>query len=168
MESLDAFAGGGVAEVLAFVGNFLLLLVLAVALFFLALRAGRAILVSLILALYAGYALFSAFPYKEQLALGDTPFLNALSGLVLFGLFTLFPYLLLRRVSSSGNLRINPVALAALAFATGGFVLALGYQVLDIASLVPLTPALDALFAPDKYFFWWFVAPLAGVYFTTR
>ncbi|MES2668513.1 MAG: hypothetical protein V4644_02405 [Patescibacteria group bacterium] len=168
MDFLNTFADGGLNDVTAFIGNFLVLLILAAILFFFALRAGRALLVSLILALYVGFALFTVFPYKELLIVGDTSLVRAICGIALFGSFTLFPYLLLRRVSSTGSMRINPVALGLLALATGGFVLALGYHVLDIASVIPLTPSLDALFAPDQYFFWWFVAPLAGVYLTAR
>ena len=168
MEALDGLTNGGVEDAVAFVRNFLLLIALAAALFFFAMRAGRAILVSLILSLYVGFALYASFPFKEELTFGESPFMRALSGLALFGILSFGPYLILRRVSSAGGMKMNPFALALLALATGGFVLALGYQVLDIASLVPLTPALDALFSPDPYFFWWCAAPLVGIFLTTR
>ncbi len=151
-----------------FVGNFLVLLVIAAALFFFALRAGRSLFISLILALYVGFALFTVFPYKELIIVGETPLVRAVAGIALFAAFTFFPYILLRRVSSSGAMRINPLTLAALTLVTGGFVLALGYHILNIGAVIPLTPSLDLLFAPDKYFFWWFVAPLIGVYLTAR
>lgn len=168
MDALNSLATGGFSEIVAFVGNFLVLIVLAVLLFFFAVRAGRALLISLILALYVGFALFTVFPYKETLLVGDSTLARAVAGMVLFAAFTVFPYILLRRVSTTGALSINPISLALLALATGGFVLALGYHVLDIASVIPLTPSLDALFAPDRYFFWWFLAPLAGIFITTR
>jgi hypothetical protein len=168
MDALNSLATGGFSEIVAFVGNFLVLIVLAVVLFFFAVRAGRALLISLILALYVGFALFTVFPYKETLLVGDSALARAVAGIVLFAAFTVFPYILLRRVSTTGALSINPISLALLALATGGFVLALGYHVLDIASVIPLTPSLDALFAPDRYFFWWFLAPLAGIFITTR
>ncbi len=168
MDALNSLATGGFSEIVAFVGNFLVLIVLAVVLFFFAVRAGRALLISLILALYVGFALFTVFPYKETLLVGDSTLARAVAGMVLFAAFTVFPYILLRRVSTTGALSINPISLALLALATGGFVLALGYHVLDIASVIPLTPSLDALFAPDRYFFWWFLAPLAGIFITTR
>lgn len=168
MDALNAFATGGFADIIAFIGNFLVLLLLAAALFFFALRAGRALLVSLILALYVGFALFTVFPYKELFLVGDTPLVRAVAGIALFAVFTFIPYVLLRRVSTSGSLQMNPLALGVLALATGGFVLALGYHVLNIAAIIPLTPSLDALFAPDQYFFWWFVAPLAGIFVATR
>lgn len=168
MDALNSFATGGFADIITFSGNFLVLLVIAALVFFFALRAGRALLVSFILSLYVGFALFTVFPYKEMIISGDTPLVRAVASIALFAAFTFFPYILLRRVSSSGNMRINPVMLGVLAVVTGGFVLALGYHILNIGALVPLTPSLDALFAPDKYFFWWFLAPLAGVYLTAR
>lgn len=168
MDMLNSFATGGFSEIMAFVGNFLVLILLAVALFFFAVRAGRALLISLILALYVGFALFTVFPFKDMFLVGDSALARAVAGMILFGVFTVFPYILLRRVSTTGALSINPISLGLLALATGGFVLALGYHVLDIASVIPLTPSLDALFAPEGYFFWWFLAPLAGIFITTR
>lgn len=168
MDALNALMTGGFADIVGFFGNFLVLLILAALLFFFALRAGRAMLISLILALYVGFALFSVFPYKELFLIGDTPLVRAVAGIALFAVFTFFPYVLLRRVSTSGSIHINPLVLALLTLVTGGFVLALGYHVLNIAAVIPLTPSLDALFAPDKYFFWWFLAPLIGVYATAR
>ncbi len=168
MDSLNQFATGGFADIIAFVGNFLVLLIIAAVLFFFALRVGRAMLISFILALYIGFALFTVFPYKDLLIIGDTPLMRAVSGMLLFAVFTFAPYVILRRVSTSSSMRINPFTLSLLALVTGGFVLALGYHVLNIAALIPLTPSLDALFAPDKYFFWWFVAPLVGIFVTAR
>ncbi len=168
MDFVNEYATGGLADIVAFIGNFLVLLIIAGILFFFALRVGRSMLISLILALYVGFALFTVFPYKEMVLIGDTPLTKAICGIALFAAFTLFPYVLLRRVSTSGSMRINPVALAILTLVTGGFVLALGYHVLHIADLIPLTPSLDALFAPDKFFFWWFLAPLGGIFLTVR
>jgi hypothetical protein len=168
MDALNTFATGGLGDAIGFVGNFLVLLVIAALLFLFALRAGRSLLISFILSLYVGYALFTVFPYKDMIITGDTPLVRAVCGIALFAAFSFFPYLLLRRVSSAGTMRINPLMLAALTLVTGGFILALGYHVLNIAAVIPLTPSLDALFAPEKYFFWWFLAPLAGVYLTAR
>jgi len=168
MDILDPIMTGGLADIFAFVGNFLVLLILAGILFFFALRAGRAMLVSFILALYVGYAFFTVFPYKELFIIGDTALARSVAGVLLFGVFTFFPYMLLRRVSTNGSMRIHALTLGLLALVAGGFVLAIGYQVLDIASLVPLTPSLNALFAPDQYFFWWFLAPLIGIFLVAR
>lgn len=151
-----------------FFGNFLILLILAVALFFFALRAGRSLLISLILALYVGFALFTVFPFTDSFIVGETSLANAVSRVVLFGVLTAIPFILLRRASGSTPIFIHPIGVAVLALASGGFILALGYHVLNIAAIVPLTPALDALFAPDKYFFWWFIAPLVGIFVTTK
>lgn len=168
MDALNALATDGFTDIVGFIGNFFVLILIAVLLFVFALRAGRSLLISLILSLYVGFALFTAFPYTDTFIVGDTALMRAVSGIVLFAIFTIAPFVLLRRVSTSGSVFIQPIPLAVLTFVTGGFILAIGYHVLNIAAVIPLTPSLDALFAPDRFFFWWFIAPLVGIFITTR
>lgn len=168
MDALNALATDGFTDIVGFIGNFFVLILIAAVLFVFALRAGRSLLISLILALYVGFALFTIFPFTDSFIVGDTALMRAVSGMVLFAIFTIVPFILLRRVATSGAVFIHPLSLAVLTLATGGFILAIGYHVLNIAALIPLTPSLDALFGPDKFFFWWFIAPLVGIFITTR
>ena len=167
MDSVNLAATGGFAEIVTFVGNFLVLLIVAGVFFFFALKVGRAAFITLIMSLYAGFALFTVFPYTKLLV-GDAPMTVFVANAIVFGVLTFFPYVLLRRISTSGSIHINPLLLAGLAFLAAGLVLAIGYHVLGLSAAIPLTPSLTALFAPDSYFFWWFAAPLVGIFLTAR
>ncbi|MBU2158781.1 hypothetical protein KKD81_00090 [Patescibacteria group bacterium] len=167
MDSVNLAATGGFAEIISFVGNFLVLLIVAGAFFFFALRAGRAAFITLVMSLYAGFALFTLFPYTKLLS-GDSAMTVFVANSIVFGVLTFFPYVLLRRVSTSGNIHIPGLFLAGLSFLAAGLLLAIGYHVLSLSAAIPLTPSLSALFAPDSYFFWWFAAPLVGIFLTAR
>lgn len=169
MDVINSFATGGIAEIGAFVGNFLALIVIGVVLYLFALRSGRPAFVSLVLSLYAGYALYAVFPYKEAfLGEGQSDLTKAVAALIVFGVFTFVPFMLMSRVMTSGLARIHPLALALLAFLAAGLVLAIGYEVLHVGAILPLTPPLAALFSFDTFFFWWFVAPLVGLFVLSR
>ena len=168
MDSINSFATGGLGDIVSFIGSFLVLLVIAVALFLFALRAGRATFASLILALYAGFGLYTIFPYKDLLGAGGTPLVATASGLLIFGILTFVPYMLLRRVITGGHTRIDPITLVVLSLVTAGFILALAYNFFNLESVLPLSGSLKALVEPDSYLFWWFAAPLAGIFFATR
>lgn len=167
MDALNTFATGGFADIINFVGNFLALLIVTGALFLFALKVGRAAFIALVMALYAGVALFTVFPYKDMLS-GDSATATFVANAIIFGVLTFFPYVLLRRISTTGSMHINPVLLCGLALLAAGFVLAVGYHLLGLSAALPLTPSLSALFGPDKYFFWWFVAPLVGIFLVGR
>ncbi len=167
MDTVNTLATGGFADIIGFIGNFLALLVVAGVLFLFALKAGRAAFITLVMALYAGFALFTVFPYKELLS-GDSAIATFVANILIFGALTFFPYVLLRRISASGSMQINPILLFGLALLAGGFVLSLGYHILGLSAVLPLTPSLSALFGPDKYFFWWFIAPLVGIFLAAR
>ena len=168
MDSINSLATGGLGDIVSFVGSFLVLLVLAGALFLFALRAGRATFASLVLSLYAGFGLYTIFPYKGMLGADGTSLGATAAGLLLFAVLTFVPYMLLRRVATGGHTRIAPVTLAVLSLVTAGFILALGYHVLNLEAVLPLSASLKAIVAPDSYLFWWFAAPLAGIFFATR
>jgi hypothetical protein len=167
MDAVNELATGGFADIVTFVTNFLAFLVIAGALFAFSLRAGRAALITLIVSLYAGYALYAVFPYKDVLESGEGTGAFA-AHLLMFVALTAFPYVLIRRITTSGFMRVNGFLLFGLCLLTAGFILAIGYHLFGLSGVFPLSSSLDALFAPDKYFFWWFVAPLVGVFVAAR
>ena len=71
MDSLTKLASsttnGPLNEAIGLVGSSLALIVLTAIIFFLAMRSGRAMLVSLILSLYVGFAIYSFFPFTDAL-----------------------------------------------------------------------------------------------------
>jgi VanZ family protein len=147
--------------------DFLIVLILFSVFFLFAWYVGRGPLVAVLLALYAAYALYATFPYMSYLP--TAPALTALLAHIglYFGL-TLAFYIILRRVVVSDFLYIGIFGLIALSFLGAGFLLALAYHVFPVASVYTFTPAVNILFAPKAYFFWWFVAPAIGLSFLAR
>src|SRR3989344_7452158 len=79
-----------------FASDFLIIIVLCGILFLFALYIGRATLMSILLAFYAAYAVYIAFPYAEFLP--AAPALTALLAQVgLYAALTLAFYIILRR-----------------------------------------------------------------------
>lgn len=147
--------------------NFFVLLILVGALFLFAWYVGRGPFVALLLALYGAYAVYVAFPYNSLLP--TAPALTALLAHAgLYGGLTLIFYIILRRVVVSDFLYIGLFGLIALSFLGAGFLIALAYHVFLITPLYQFTPAVATLFAPDQYFFWWFIAPAIGLFFLAR
>lgn len=147
--------------------DFLIILVLVAVFFLYAWYIGRGQLVSVLLAFYCAYALYLMFPYMS--ALPTAPAMTALlaeAGLYL-GLSFLF-FIILRRVVVSDFLYIGIFGLVALSFLAAAFLIALAYHVFPVADVYRFTPAIDLLFAPKEYFWWWFVAPAIGLFFLAR
>ena len=140
------------------IGNVFVFLLIAAALVVFAMRVGKAALFALILSLYAAYAIYSVFPFTDLA--GGTP----LGNVAVYGVLVVLSYLLVRRIGSSGIGGLKIVPLVILAALTAGFVMALGYTTFDIDTVYSFPKTLDLLFAPSQYFFWWFVAPLVGVF----
>lgn len=147
--------------------DFLIILVLVSLFFLYSWYIGRGQLVSVLLAFYCAYALYAVFPYMSYLP--TAPAMTALlaqAGLYL-GLSFLF-FIILRRVVVSDFLYIGIFGLAALSFLAAAFLIALAYHVFPVAEVYRFTPAIDLLFAPKAYFWWWFSAPAIGLFFLAR
>jgi hypothetical protein len=150
-----------------FGSDFLIVLILLSVFFLFAWYVGRGPFVAVQLAFYSAYALYIAFPYTSYLP--TAPAMTAL--LVHVGLYAAFSfafYIILRRVVVSDFLYIGIFGLIALSFLGAAFLLALAYHVFPVASVYKFTPAIDILFAPKAYFWWWFVAPAIGLFFLAR
>ena len=147
--------------------DFLIVLILFTVLFLFAWYVGRAVLLSLLVAFYAAYAIFITFPFASFLP--TAPAMTALlSNLVLYLFISLMFYLILRRVVVSDFLYIGIFGTIVLALLGATFLMALAYHVFPVADVYNFTPAVDAIFAPKAYFFWWFSAPAIGLFFLAR
>lgn len=151
----------------ASIGNFLILLGLAGVLFLFAWYVGRGPFVALLLSFYAGYAIYLVFPYRDLLP--TAPALTAVitHAAVYAGLVLAF-YIILRRVVVSDFLYIGLIGLIALSFLGAAFLIALGYHSFAVTDIYHFNTSIALLFAPAKYFFWWFVAPAIGLFFLAR
>lgn len=147
--------------------DFLIIIILFGILFLFAWYVGRATLVSVLLAFYAAYAIYIAFPYSSFLP--TAPALTALlANIGLYAGLTLAFYIILRRVVVSDFLYVGIFGTIILSFLGAAFLLALAFHVFPVAAVYNFTPAVSALFAPLKYFFWWFAAPGIGLFFLAR
>lgn len=150
-------------------GNFLALIVLTIVLLFFAMRGGRSGLISLILALYAGYALYIVFPYTHAvISAGGTPLIQAVLSVILFALATFVPFLLVRRLTGGGFGSLSILQNLVLSFLAAAFLMALGYHVFDVSNIYSFSEPLNQLFEPEGFFFYWFVAPLVGLFILAR
>lgn len=167
LAQVNTLATNTAMTVWGFASDFLIIIIMVGVLFFFAWYYGRGPFVALLSAFYTAYALYVMFPYSEYLPTSPvTTALGASVGLYL-GL-TLVAFVVLRRIAVSDFLYIGIFGLIALTFLGAGFLLALAYHVFPVQSLYDFTPAIDLLFAPKEYFFWWFAAPLVGLFFLAR
>lgn len=174
MDSLPLAEVSGLAETITsnawlWTGNFLALIILTVIFLFYAMKGGRSGLISFILALYAGYAIYVVFPYTEFIVnMGGTAPVKAILSVLVFAAATLLPFIVIRRLTGGGFGSLSFVPNLILAFLASGFLLVLGYHVFDISNIYSFSDPLKQLFAPEGYFFWWFIAPLAGLFILAR
>lgn len=150
-------------------GNFLALIILTLALFVFALRRGGSGLISINLSLYAGYGLYTVFPYRDAIiSIGATPLVQATLTILLFVLMTALPFMISLRLTSQSFGALSVFQNLALALVAAGFLMALAYHVFDLANIYKFSEPLNQLFAPEGCFFYWFIAPLVGLYFIAR
>lgn len=147
--------------------DFFIILILLSVFFLFAYYVGRGPFVALLLAFYCAYALYALFPYESYLP--TAPAMTALLAHIgLYTAFTLGFYIILRRVVVSDFLYIGLFGLVALSFLGAAFLLTLAYHIFPVATVYDFTPAIDILFTPKAYFFWWFSAPAVGLFFLAR
>lgn len=148
-------------------GDFFIVIILFTAFFLFAWYVGRGPFVALLLSFYGAYALYVTLPYLSLLP--TAPAMTALlAHLGVYAALAIVFYLILHRVIVSDFLYIGIFGLVVLSLLGSAFLLALAYHVFSVSSAYQFTPAIDAIFAPAKYFFWWFAAPAAGLLFFAR
>ncbi|MFZ1988091.1 MAG: hypothetical protein WAV21_03625 [Minisyncoccia bacterium] len=161
------FATTGAANAWVWAGNFLVLLIFTVIMILFSYKAGRGGIISLIVSFYIGYALYLVFPYTNWALdmVGDNVILKGLVSLILFGLASFFPFIFVQRLVGGGFGVLSFVPRFALSFLSACFLLALGYHVFHVSNIYTFPEPINTLFAPDHFFFWWFIAPLIGLFF---
>ncbi len=150
----------------ALAGNFLVLIALMIIMFIFSYRTGRGGIIALTVALYAGYGIFLVFPYTTMaISWGGTTLIKAIISIVLYVICSIVPFMFIHRLTRHGFGVLSIVPRFVLSFLSAAFIIAIAYHVFNINHLYTFPKPLDQLFAPDQYFFWWFIAPLAGLYF---
>ncbi len=147
--------------------DFLIIIILFSLFFLFAWYVGRATLVSILMAFYASFAIYKVFPYMSYLP--TAPAMTALLAQVgLYAGITFVFYIILRRVVVSDFLYVGIFGTIILSLLGATFLIALAFHIFPVATVYSFTPAVAALFAPVKYFFWWFAAPAVGLFFLAR
>ncbi|HEY4489138.1 MAG TPA: hypothetical protein VJA87_01510 [Candidatus Paceibacterota bacterium] len=166
---VSTFATGGIESVWLLVGNFLVLLILTVIMIGFSYKTGRGGIISLIIAFYAGYALYIVFPFTDDiLNAGGSTIVKAVISIALYGAMTFVPFHFIQRLTSGGFGILSFVPRLLLSFLAAAFLLTLAYHVFQISNIYSFPDPINSLFAPDEYFFWWFIAPLVGLIFLVR
>ncbi len=142
----------------------LALIVLIASFFALARLIGNAGFVCVIVGLYGGYALYALFPYLSYLPRAPAGADVATHALV-YAAFVFAFYLILRRVVVPDFVHLSPFAVLVLSFFSASFLLAFGFHLFAVTRVHHFSSQIVSLFAPGQYFFWWFVAPGAVLFF---
>lgn len=164
--TVTQYASTGASSAWIYIGNFLILFILTLVMIGFSYKSGRGGIISLLVAFYAGYAIYIVFPYTNQiLAAGGTPVVKAAISIILYAIATFIPFHFIQRLVGTGFGVLSFVPRFALSFLAAAFLLAIAYHVFQVSNIYVFPDPINSLFAPDKYFFWWFVAPLLGLLF---
>ncbi|HEY0010505.1 MAG TPA: hypothetical protein VGB97_01160 [Candidatus Paceibacterota bacterium] len=167
--SISDFATSGVESAWLLIGNFLVLGILTVIMIGFSYKSGRGGIISLIIAFYAGYALYMVFPYTDDiLDAGGSTIVKAVISIALYAAATFVPFHFIQRLTSGGFGVLSFVPRFVLSFLAATFLLTLAYHVFHISNIYTFPNPINSLFAPNEYFFWWFVAPLVGLLFLVK
>lgn len=165
-EQVTTFAATGASSAWLFATNFLILVILTVVMIGFSYRAGRGGIISLIVAFYAGYAIYIVFPYTDSIiGAASSKMIKAVLSVILYGIFTFVPFRFIQRLTGGGFGVLSFVPRFALSFLAAAFLLTLAYHVFNVSNIYTFPSPINNLFAPDGYFFWWFIAPLLGLLF---
>src|SRR3989344_3603059 len=167
-EGVNTLTGLSISTDAAIIGTlFAVLLALA---WWVGVARMSAILLSLCLAV----PLYLNFTYVNKLlslSLAGTAQGTFFSYLLIFAVFALFCYLVLRRYASAGSTYgqlAGAVEYIMLALTGVGLLLAIGYRILPLVLLYDFNPGIDRFFAEPNFFFWWLLAPLLAIFVSTR
>jgi len=151
-----------VAQLSHFSTDFFAFIVVGAVILLFVLYFGRDRIAPLIAALYAALALYQSFPFMAQVSGAYLQIgLYLFFALVLFVAFSGLSYFMAAR---SGSFLAEVIMAALIA----GFLLAISIHILPVPEVYTFTSATKDLFASNESFFWWLVAPLAGLFFVGR
>lgn len=165
-DTVNTYAASGVASAWVIAGNFLILAILTLVMIGFSYKSGRGGIISLLIALYAGYAIYLVFPYTDSIvAAGGTTLVKALISIALYAIAVFLPFHFIQRLVGTGFGVLSFVPRFVLSFLAAAFLLALAYHVFHVSNIYTFPGPINTLFAPNEYFFWWFIAPLIGLLF---
>jgi hypothetical protein len=163
MDIFQTVTGFVSLDIAIIAGVFLLFLIYAF-------QSGKGRIISFILSLYVGVLVFMSFPYLDFFTFFSATDLQVtLSHLAIFAVLVFVIHHALNFVTYSEYSVGGGKAFQAIVLALSATVLtfAFVYHTLPISVLHDFSPSIDGYFA-SQFFFWWLVAPLAGVLLVSR
>ncbi len=149
--------------IIGFGNDFFVFIIMAAIVAAFAFYFGRNRLMPLVAAIYAAIPLYLFFPFQTTL-LQDHYIAIALFLIFVFLAFIGFSGLSFFMASAPRSfLRVGAVSIFV-----AGMLLAVGIHVLPLEQIFTFNAATKALFASNQAFFWWLIAPLAGLFFLER
>jgi hypothetical protein len=121
------------------------------------------------LALYLGYGIYTVFPFKDWVLNmgGGMAASRTVLSILLFVIAVVIAHFIVKKVT---NRTTGPSSFPskAIQFVLAiAFIFALGYDSFAITRLYEFPPIINTVFNPS-YFFYWFIAPLVGLFFFSR
>jgi hypothetical protein len=170
LSQVTNLTGGTVGNFWTLGSDFLVVILLFVLIFLIAWWAGKAFIISFLLSLYTGYAIYSVFLKASFLSYlpQSSPFITLGEMVGVFFVLCLIAFFIIHKALVPDFISIGFFGLLILSFLATGFLLALAFHSFPVVPLYSFTPEVSSIFAPDEYFFWWFAAPLAGLFFFVR
>lgn len=129
----------------------------------LALAKGKQTLINIIMALYLGLLLSLRFPYYDSLIAGVGPGAESMIRIVVFSFFAVISFWLFGRLMPRefDEKTFQGFGMKILfALAATALVMSFSYNVLPITQFITPGSPIQALFAPQEYFFWWLLTPI--------
>jgi hypothetical protein len=120
------------------------------------------------LSLYLGYGIYTLFPFKDWVLNmgGGAAASRTVLSILLFVIAVVISHFVIKKViGRTGPSRFPSKAIQFILAI--GFLFALGYFSFAITRLYEFPPIINTIFDPS-YFFYWFIAPLVGLFFFSR
>ncbi len=145
--------------------SFLVLIILTVVFIIISYRSHSGmIIISLLVSFYVGYGLYLVFPYTSSIVgAGGSPIMKAIISISIYAIACVVPFIFVNRLTQGGVGLLSVFPRFGLSFLGAAFLMALAYHVFPISHIYTFPEPMNTIFAPDQYFFWWFIAPLIGL-----
>ncbi len=132
-----------------------------------AMGKGRYALVNVILSLYLALLVSIKFPYYDALANGGGQG-GAIAKILIFVVFVIIGMFLFRRHIPGDDYEPAFQAFGKkilLAICASVLVMIFSFHALPVTEIITPGSPIQALFAPERNFFWWLILPLVALFF---
>lgn len=151
--------------------DIIIIAIVFISLFLFGVRYGKSSSTSLLLSLYVGILTFLSFPYLEEATfLKSSEVQITISHIALFFVLVFMIHSVIRRfifTEYSGKRVLKYGETVILSGVSTALLFAFAYHTIPLTTLYNFGDSIDGLFS-SQYFFWWLVAPMAGLLLVSR